>query len=197
MAKKPKIIPMNPLVSADPISVVALQKEHYVSQEKDATGLAGDLYLVDQDKKISVYKHSHAVIDALLFGSLTQKGRDLYLYIMYHLPEGKDYITLRISDVRANTGISRNSIVSALKDLKALNIISSKSQSVYWVNPHYFFCGNRIKFYRESNPEAIVVKSVVRRRDFKEESRVTDSSLANMSPEQIEGWNKWINNKNK
>ena len=194
MVKKSKIIPMNPLVSADPISVVALQKEHYVSQEKDATGLAGDLYLVDQDKKISVYKHSHAVIDALLFGSLTQKGRDLFLYIMYHLPEGKDYITLRISDVRANTGISRNSIVSALKDLKALNIISSKSQSVYWVNPHYFFCGNRIKFYRGSNPEAIVVKSIVRKKDRKEEFKTTNSVLNKINPEELDGWTKWTEN---
>lgn len=191
MAKKTKIIPMNPLVSADPISVVALQKEHYVSQEKDATGLANDLYLVDQDKKISVYKHSHTVIDALLFGSLTQKGRDLFLYIMYHLPEDRDYITLRLADVRANTGISRNSIVSALKDLRGLNIIQQKSQSEYWVNPHYFFCGNRIKYYRDNNPDAVVVKSVVRRKDKKEESKSESSPLTKLTPEQIDGWSKW------
>lgn len=194
MSKKTKIIPMNPLVSADPISVVALQKEHYLTQEKDASGLAGDLYLVDQDKKISVYKHSHSVIDALLFGSLTQKGRDLYLYIMYHLPEDRDYITLRLADVRANTGISRNSIVSALQDLRALNIIQSKSQSEYWVNPHYFFCGNRIKYYKENNPEAIIVKSVVRRKDRKEEVKSEHSTLSKLTPEELNGWSKWTEN---
>lgn len=75
----------------------------------------------------------------ILFEKLSSKARDLYLYIICHLPENKDCINLKIADVRSKTGISRNAIVTALQSLKNARFITPKSQSFYWVNPIYMF----------------------------------------------------------
>lgn len=160
-----KIVASNPLVYSHPIEVVAIQKKDYVKESSEIleTGdIPTDFYLFDRQPKVSVYKHKQSLIDELLFGTLRPRGRDLFLYIMYHLPENQDYINLKLANVRKHTGISINSIVTALRDLQDLNIICPKAQSVYWVNPHYFFSGNRVEYYREVNKDLVVVKAVIR-----------------------------------
>lgn len=159
---------INPFVVNNPIEVIRLDVKSRFTNNKDindgikySADTLNSNYLVDKQKKITVYSHPFYSIDNILFGSLNSKARDLYLYIIYHLKENTDYISLKLCDVKKTTGISRNSIVAAIKDLKAVGIIAPKSQSIYWVNPMYIFRGNRIEYYRNIKEELIDVVSTV------------------------------------
>jgi hypothetical protein len=130
ISKTKKTLSINPFMNGNKINVVSKFGN-----------------LVETQNKISLYYDNHIDIDDILFNKLTSKARDLFLYISYHLPQNQDYINLKINDVRAKTGISRNAIVTALQSLKSANLIIPKNQSIYWVNPMYIFKGNRVSFY--------------------------------------------------
>lgn len=150
----------NPFVLNRPLEVVCI-KPH--SEEDDNLYTESNKFYIERQRKINVYYDNHSNIDEMLYGNLTSKGRDLFLYIQYHIPENKDYISLKLDDVRRKTGISKNALVTALQSLKANGIITPKSQSIYWVNPFYFFHGNRIKYFKELGDTYLKVVSVIKK----------------------------------
>lgn len=160
-----KSIEINPFVRHNPIQALNVSKE-IIYEEVGSIKLQGDAhksnrnFLIDRTRKTSLYIDSYKHLDEILFQNLTPTGRDMLLYIMVHVTENQDWINLKLDDVRKATGISKNSIVTALKCLKAAGIIALKSQSVYWVNPFYIFKGNRIKFYQDIDTTLINTFSV-------------------------------------
>ena len=151
---------INPFVVDRTIDVIAIKVG---SQEDENTYVEKNKYYVERQRKTSIYYETHGDIDELLFGKLTPKARDLYWYIVYHLPENKDCINLKINDVRKKTGISRNAIVTALQSLKNANLITPKSQSIYWVNPMRVFKGNRLEYFKNLGQPYLNVVSIVKK----------------------------------
>lgn len=163
---------INPFIINVPIGVVAMPKKDYIKASSEISDDATALekleqthYLYDQQRKVSIYLYNHELVDQMLYGTLNPKGRDMFLYIMYHIPENQDWIKLKLSDIRKQTGISGNSVITGLTALKAAGIITLKSQSVYWVNPMFIFRGNRINYFRSISPDTIVVKNVIGRNE--------------------------------
>lgn len=159
MSKK-KIVEINPFVVNNPIKVLSVNSKGVIADNpKDGVVYEGDIlhrkYYIDQQKKTSVYRHNNDFMNDFLFNKLNSKGRDVYLYIIHHLPENQDYMELRIEKIKSATGISRNSIVTALKELKVASLISPKSRSMYWINPEFMFNGNRINYYRAIQEELV------------------------------------------
>lgn len=146
---------INPFILNAPIEVMGVNTKAVVPNnvgDSDAIVYEGSSisssYYVEKQKKVSLYIHPKKDMNEMLWKTLGPKGRDLLLYIITHIQDKQDYITLKTKLVREVTGMSRNSYFAALKELKAAGVIASKSLSVYWINPFHIFRGNRISFYR-------------------------------------------------
>ena len=80
---------------------------------------------------------------------LTPRGKDLLLWIMYELELNKDYVWIPKKRYMRESRISAvNTYKAALNELIRANyIVATVVSNVYWINPHYFFNGNRVKKY--------------------------------------------------
>lgn len=158
-------VELNPFIVNNPIEVVALPKKHAIKESDDLSSplekLLDTHYLHDSQDKTNVYRQNKSVMYEIMFNRLTDKSRSLFLYIIYSLNKNEDYVTLSAKKVTENIGMSKRTLIEALKELKRCSIIASKSRSVYWVNPMYLFNGNRIEYYRAINPDNVVVKSII------------------------------------
>ncbi len=87
---------------------------------------------------------------------LSPRAKDLLLWVMYEVKQGKDWIWLnKVRYMEENNIGSINTYRTALNDLikkKYLGI--TVISDVYWINPDFFFNGNRIKSF----PNNIKVK---------------------------------------
>lgn len=87
---------------------------------------------------------------------LTPRAKDLLLWIMYEVKPGKAWIWLnKVRYMEENEIGSVNTYKTALNDLikkKYLGI--TVVTDVYWINPDFFFNGNRIKSF----PDNIKIK---------------------------------------
>jgi len=168
MASTKKPFEINPFVVNNPINVIQVNAKGTISKSaNDGVIYEGSIinstYYVDKQEKVNIYRKPVADMDNLLFNVLNSKGRDLYLYIQNHIPKNQDYLELKIKKVTSSIGISRNSVVNAIKELKIAGIIASKSQSIYWINPEIIFNGNRITFYREVGEQYLNTVNVINR----------------------------------
>lgn len=112
-------------------------------------------YLVEAHRKTSVYCPTTKQMDALIFKMVTSKARDVLWYIVIHLTEDCDYIRLPYDTLIKTCGLSRNSVMLALRELRAAGLIAPKSQSVYWINPAFLFRGNRLRYYSKIDGDII------------------------------------------
>lgn len=160
-------VELNPFIVNNPIEVIALPKKHAIKESDDLSSPLDKLmdthYLHDSQDKTSVFRQNKSVMYEIMFGRLTDKSRSLFLYIMYSLNKNEDYVTLSAKKIKEHIGMSKRTLIEALKELKRCSIIVNKSRSVYWVNPMYLFNGNRIEYYRSLNPSNVVVKSIINR----------------------------------
>lgn len=168
MIKQIERVPLNPFVENHPIHAIAMPRKQAITQSNDLSTPLDKLldthYLYDNQEKVTVYRYSNKSMNELLFGYLTPRSRDLYLYIMYHIKKNEDYITLRAKDVKPNIGMSERTLTSAIKELREANVINFKAKSVYWVNPHYIFNGNRIEYYRNMDSKNVMVNAIIPKR---------------------------------
>ena len=84
-----------------------------------------------------------------LIAKLSDKAKSLYLWIIQVVPEGQKYFWMNRdlyteeNDIKSNT-----TIVNAIKELVKAQIISKSGvTNYYWINPEFFFCGNRLKAF--------------------------------------------------
>jgi len=116
-------------------------------------------YTLEVQGKVSVYKVPY--IKSVLFDKehgLSPSGRDLFLFLIYSMPEFKTYINLPFTRIHKDTGMSKNSYYKAIQELVDAAVIEKKKNTEYWVNPHYIYFGNRQTLYKKESPSNIVVK---------------------------------------
>jgi hypothetical protein len=110
----------------------------------------------DADKLESVFESvGHTkVFDQVgakaLVCSLSIRAKELYLHVMYSLVSGQDIIWIHRDRYMELYGIkSVNTYKDAVRDLsdKLLIYPHASLKDVYWINPHYFFKGNRQSKY--------------------------------------------------
>lgn len=83
---------------------------------------------------------------------LSARGKDLLLWLVYEADKGKDWLWLNKERYMDECGItSMNTFRSAVNDLiRKGYIIKTVFTDYYWINPHLFFNGNRIKTFPEN-----------------------------------------------
>lgn len=92
--------------------------------------------------------------------NLSDKAQRMYLYILYNLKRGKDWIQINREYYMSKNNVkSINTFNGALKELVSEGFIATTAyKSVFWINPNLFFSGNRLAKF----PNAIEVKQEIR-----------------------------------
>lgn len=88
----------------------------------------------------------------LLISELSPRGKDLFLWIVYEAKRNKDYLWLNKKRYMKESRVkSLNTYKEALNELIRFGIIvRAVPTDTYWLNPHYFFNGNRITKFPEN-----------------------------------------------
>lgn len=114
--------------------------------------------IVEKQEFINLYKIGNCdVYTSFLFNVLNSQGRDLFLYILANIGRGKDQIKLDYSLLQVKMNISKNTYYKAVNNLKDNSVIASYRKGIYWINPYFFFRGDRIKYYKTNCPDCIDV----------------------------------------
>jgi hypothetical protein len=81
--------------------------------------------------------------------NLSDKAQRLYLWLMYEIETGKDYLWINRTRYMEESGIkSITTVTNALNELhRYAFIVPTIIKDVYWINPQLFFSGSRIKKY--------------------------------------------------
>lgn len=145
---------INPFLQSWTLKVLQIKKNRTTTETKHVNENDGVIleyteetvnYTIEQQAKCSVYRLPY--IDNVLFGEIDNCAKALYLYIIYHVPKDKDYISLNSKKVCAAMNISRPTMAKSVRQLCDIGLICKKpSLYDYWVNPEYLFNGNRVKF---------------------------------------------------
>lgn len=102
---------------------------------------------------------------------LSDKAQRMYLYILYNINRGKDWIQINKENYKTRNKIKSDTTVNeALKELMTEGFISATIyKSAFWINPTLFYSGNRLKKY----PTTVDVKQTIYSNDLinKKESK--------------------------
>lgn len=96
--------------------------------------------------------------------SLKPTSVKLLNWIIFTISPGSDYLWINKSRCLNECNISYNTYKSAIKELHQEAIIApSVKKDVYWINPTYFFNGNRLSKY----PDNIIDHTKFNRDEYK------------------------------
>jgi hypothetical protein len=87
-----------------------------------------------------------------LVSSLSIRAKELYLHILYSIESGEDILWIHRSRYMVTYKISSvNTYKDAVRNLAENGFIYPhvSLKDVYWINPHYFFKGDRANKYRD------------------------------------------------
>lgn len=85
-----------------------------------------------------------------IINNLSSCAQRLLLWIIFELEEGKDWLYINKSRYLKEQGLCYNTYAKARDELVRYCIIyPSLVKDVFWINPDFFFCGNRIKKYKD------------------------------------------------
>ena len=83
-------------------------------------------------------------------------------YIIYNLPKDSDSITLKLTKLITEMNSSRPTVYRGIGELIEHSVIAKKKKvGDYWINPHYMFNGDRIKFIKSIDEDCLERVSIV------------------------------------
>jgi hypothetical protein len=145
----PEIIGKNPFLGKLEIHV-----NRVVSKNKFKHDKKEDIWLPADDNWEAVsFTRVYADSDRRLqMVELTPRGKDLLLWLIYEAETNLDYLWINKRRYMKECSItSLNTYKSALNDLiKNGYILATVVANTYWLNPHHFFNGNRIKKFPDN-----------------------------------------------
>ncbi len=85
----------------------------------------------------------------LLINALSPRSKELYLWLMFEITSGDDYIWINKQRYMSENSISAvNTYKEAVRELVRYAFLSPTIKTgVYWINPNFFFKGDRISKY--------------------------------------------------
>ena len=136
------------------ISTYELDNEYTLLNQNDLkdgvyTGTVNKIKIkrkIDSDKCTKIYTNPAYRVNIF---ALPTPSKILYLWFIYVLTVGEDYVYLNKKLYMQESGISSiNTIKTALSGLIDNKIIAvSPVKDYYYINPLYFYAGDRIKKY--------------------------------------------------
>lgn len=146
---KPKIeeekLPPNPFSQELQIPVVAKVLEDHYKIEPDGTKIPCEIEL-EYTPYAKVYATS---THRKIINNLDPCSKELFLWLIYSIEHGSDYIWLNIKRYMEECSVSRNTYKKALEQLIRYGMLVPTGiyNDTYWINPRYFFKGSRVNKY--------------------------------------------------
>lgn len=148
------IEPRNPFLANLRIEFVPRQKTSVLFGRNESGKKTTDYFFAERAEKTSVYKTPEFFA---LIPTLKPSTKDLLLYIIMSLGWGSDRIQLDREKL-AVWGLKTQSFYNARGELVDCGVICHYQKNVYWINPAYFFKGDRFKYASENGVSAIKYK---------------------------------------
>ena len=153
--KKSKLLKDNPFLKDFYISVSILKDDNnYIKDPNENDALyTPKVYHFERQINSKVFRSKHTKQIVL---KLNSNAKDLLWWIMFELQVKTDYIIINKTDCSKDLTVSVKTVERALKTLcsKEVKILSkSKEVDVYYLNPIFFFSGNRTKKYPQKCKE--------------------------------------------
>ncbi len=148
-----KVLITNPFTYTLSLAVTeVISNINYKKDPEDGLIVNASFY----QEKVSSTRIYHCEDCKAFVYNLSDKAQRLYLFILYNIKTGKDYIQINDESYMAKNSIkSINTFRGARDELIRYNfILPTVYKSVFWINPNMFFNGNRLKKY----PKNIEVK---------------------------------------
>ena len=135
---------INPHISTLVIPIVSqtLSNQYKIDSE-------GNKLPVDIEMEYTSYtKLYRSKSRKVLVNRLTASAKSLFLWLMYEIKAGEDYIWINKDRYLEETLTSYNTYKKGLLELHRYAFITpTKVKGVYWINPDFFFNGSRVKKY--------------------------------------------------
>lgn len=148
MKKLPKVDPStlthNPFTQELVIPVTEIISK--VEYENVEGVLVNKVLYVEKTKKVSLYIHENSGSN---IAGLSDKAQRLFLHILYTVDKGIDWYQFNKEHYMMRNKIKSETTVSnAITELcRYQYICKSHLRTVFWINPHRFFPGNRVLKY--------------------------------------------------
>ena len=147
--KKPELkehlLRANPLVNMGfSILTVSVADKSVFKTDNDGIHLPNE-YIMEKETSTRVYTKSE---HRLFITQLSDKSKSLYLWLLYEIEPGKDYLWINKERYKQESKTSDNTYRAAIEELvNNLVLAPSLVRNVYWINPRLFFSGNRVNKY--------------------------------------------------
>lgn len=148
--KKPEEIPTgkNPFVDYIVTTLVSSIKTYTV--DEDGVLLPAS-YKLDSEPSVKIFTSSAK--RKWLF-SMSNKALSLYLWIIYKIEHGEDFLWINFKSYMEESGNSLNTVKAAIKELQEKGVVQYTGISnTFWINPKFMFRGNRVKKYESNTVE--------------------------------------------
>lgn len=143
----------NPFITDDfKINVSILEDKNTYTKHIENNRLVAKLpkkYTFERQLQTTVFRTDQTKRTVL---TLKPNAKDLLFWIMYEIPRNTDYVIIDKNKYAEyfDKKLSIKTIDRAIKELTQKHIIKqSKEQTVYFINPNYFFAGTRKNKYPE------------------------------------------------
>jgi predicted transcriptional regulator len=94
------------------------------------------------------------------FLGLTYAGRDVLFLVSKYINKDEDYIYISVSKFAKRLNKSIQHVYKGLSNLIDNNFITKYKGSLYWINPHFMFKGNKAKKYNTKEVGLDIVKTL-------------------------------------
>lgn len=120
--------------------------EGYVTDFRKTVGVT---QAVDAERDESTKVYRNAANRANL-GRLPARASHLFVWLVQTIKAGKDYVIVNIDLYLRETETSKSTFQRAVRDLVDAGILYyTRWGAVFWINPTYFYNGNRLSRYGE------------------------------------------------
>lgn len=150
------LLKVNPFSFSLKIPVTEIMKSGEFKKVEDEELSEGVIlnatYYVERTQSTKIY---HCENCKQMIYDLSPKAQRMYLYVLYNLKRGKDWIQINKENYMTKNNITaKNTVNDAIKELTRFGFIAPtvEYKSAYWINPTLFFSGNRLNKF-PSNKE--------------------------------------------
>lgn len=112
--------------------------------------------LINASKEVESTPYSKLYVTAerrKIIASLSAAAKELYIWIMYEVKTGEDALWINKQRFMEENSTSLNTYKKAIEELVRYALVAfTVVKDVYWINPDFFFKGDRIAKY----PQCVV-----------------------------------------
>jgi hypothetical protein len=147
---------LNPFLDGKPIKVIENVERYQQVNLKGKRREVTDYFESDYHDYTKVYMDFKVYPNLY---DLTPAALKLFMYVVRHLPRGKDYLEVSKDKASKEIKVQKSAFYKAKDELISAKIlIKRKGRSkIYWVNPHFLFKGKRPDSIREAYGEDSVI----------------------------------------